>query len=355
MSDGTEQTLTQAYELVEAGQLDEAKSLLDPVLTANPDDVDAWWIYVHAVRTPADARRGLENVLRLAPNYPGAADLMTALQDRYPERLVPAGAPRIRPIGTPPPEPPDLPDFANLGEPSLDALASEASAQPRSRSRLAPYIVVALILVVVAVIIGLLQGAGTTPPAPSPTAVAQAVDVTPTDDPGAAVTDEPTDIVLTATPTIQLTDTPVATDTVAPTETSTDVPSATMAATATTAVTATVPPPPIDLETVGSAVEQFPVVDNGIEAADSSFGTTLFTAVCATPGRELRTLMPQVMFALAEISPTVDAGFAAIGAHMIDCDNDQSLLQIAVDREAAVAFAAGDLSESDFQRAWVAQ
>ena len=85
MSDMRSLALTRAYELVEAGKSDEARTVLEPILLNDRDNVDAWWIYAHAVDDPVEARRALDHVIRLDRDYPGAAELMVTLNQQYPE------------------------------------------------------------------------------------------------------------------------------------------------------------------------------------------------------------------------------------------------------------------------------
>lgn len=84
MSDFHGEALVRAYELIEAGNPEEALTLLRPVLEAEPDNADAWWIYAHAVSDPEEARRALGNVLSLDPGYPEAAELLASLNEQYP-------------------------------------------------------------------------------------------------------------------------------------------------------------------------------------------------------------------------------------------------------------------------------
>jgi hypothetical protein len=68
--------LDEAYELIEAGQLDQARALLDDISRENPNDPDVWWVYAHAVEDPTEAREALNKVQALDPTYPGAEDLI---------------------------------------------------------------------------------------------------------------------------------------------------------------------------------------------------------------------------------------------------------------------------------------
>ena len=75
MSDEANRSMTMAYELIESEKLDEARSVLEPLLADNKDDPNVWWLSVHAAEDPAAAHKALQNVLRLDPEYPGAAEL----------------------------------------------------------------------------------------------------------------------------------------------------------------------------------------------------------------------------------------------------------------------------------------
>ena len=76
MSDEMQSALSRAYDIVEAGKFDEARAILEPILADNRDNADAWWIYAHAVTDPEEGRHALENVLRINPRYPDAAELL---------------------------------------------------------------------------------------------------------------------------------------------------------------------------------------------------------------------------------------------------------------------------------------
>src|SRR5579871_4409326 len=104
--------LSRAHAFVEDGKLDEARAILEPIIASDRNNADAWWIYAHAVATPEEGINALRNVLRIAPNYPGAAELMAMAQE--PEEPV---KPTITPIGAAQPAPSAPP---NLPEPDID-------------------------------------------------------------------------------------------------------------------------------------------------------------------------------------------------------------------------------------------
>lgn len=117
MSDSNSDALKRAYELVEAGQPEEARSILDALLVTDPRNPDAWWIYAYAVDDPAEAQRALKTVLQLDPDYPEAAELLQSLQEQYPQ-LAEAESAAALTEGDVPPLPTELPDVPD--EQALD-------------------------------------------------------------------------------------------------------------------------------------------------------------------------------------------------------------------------------------------
>jgi predicted Zn-dependent protease len=101
MSDIRSLALSRAYELVEAGKPDEARTVLEPILVNDRDNADAWWIYAHAVSDPNEARHALGNVMRVNPNYPGAAELKAALDQPVPRNRVRICRSRCTPLSFP--------------------------------------------------------------------------------------------------------------------------------------------------------------------------------------------------------------------------------------------------------------
>lgn len=81
MSSSLNNLLSQAYGFIEADQLDEAVTLLKPILAENSNNADAWWLYAHAVENVDDARAALQTVLNLNPNYPEAQRLLDMLEE----------------------------------------------------------------------------------------------------------------------------------------------------------------------------------------------------------------------------------------------------------------------------------
>src|SRR5512140_94340 len=79
MFDQTNQQLTQVYDYLKAGKRDQARALLEPIVSAEPDNVDAWWLMAMAATSPDAMRNALQNVVRINPNYLNARQLLDAM------------------------------------------------------------------------------------------------------------------------------------------------------------------------------------------------------------------------------------------------------------------------------------
>jgi hypothetical protein len=187
--------LSEAYQFIEADKLAEARQILEPMLAQDRDNVDAWWLYAHAVTSLASAREALQNVMRLDPQYPGAADLLQSLEDQETREFTPIAAPSISPISAPPP--PTLPDaFPDFDE--SDMAAQPKTRQPQAQSSglfrfAAIVVVVLLVLGILALLLPSLTGGNQ--PAATPVAQVLTPDVAATE----AATEVVDDIALTAT------------------------------------------------------------------------------------------------------------------------------------------------------------
>jgi hypothetical protein len=83
-SDQTKQDLQRAYELIRDGKKAEAEALLMPILKADEENANAWWLLANAVREPADIREALGQVLRLRPGDAKAQKMLDDLNRRSP-------------------------------------------------------------------------------------------------------------------------------------------------------------------------------------------------------------------------------------------------------------------------------
>jgi hypothetical protein len=416
MSEMADERLSKAFKLIEADELSAARAILDGVLAGEPDNADAWWLYAHAVSDPSDAQRALDNVLRIDPAYPGAAELAQELG------MVVVAPPkplqRISPISTatvPAAMPEAMPDFPETDEdlPNLDDGLEDASRRSLIRG-IAVVLAVLLVLVILGLV--LLNRRGGTPTA-TPTQVA--VFISPTADINAGalsateavteiVTGGETEVVLVFPPTVTgeaeteeaPTDAPTrAAATIAPQPT--DIPteiaaavreeptkvSAPLATEAPTelpqlaasleptledegiltqqafAQTQAVEPGMTDIPVTPAATDQdftnlitalsdFTLPADPIGTAQTDLGNTFIASVCTSAGSELRRALPEVMRILAQQASTTAAGVHALGARMLNCDTGKPLAIVVVVQETAAQFAQGSISEADYQFAW---
>ncbi|MBN1283921.1 MAG: hypothetical protein JXB47_00830 [Anaerolineae bacterium] len=96
MSDSTQAQLRQVLELLQAGRNQEAYRILNPLLQANPNNDNAWWLMAHTVTEPGYVRLALENVVRLRPDYTPALDMLNDLNRQA--GLPPASRPPAPPV-----------------------------------------------------------------------------------------------------------------------------------------------------------------------------------------------------------------------------------------------------------------
>lgn len=182
MNDATESQMMRAYELIEAGRLDDARSILSPILAANKNNPDAWWIYAHAVTDPLTAKDALDNVLRLDPEYPGAREL----HDQVIGQIGGKGefAPTPKPAPTVVPKP-----LTSSDEPSFTSLESDDLEEDEGIN-LPRVLLIAAVFILIAVV-GILLANQSNQPV-QPTEVVDATATLPSIAPQAVFTDEPT-------------------------------------------------------------------------------------------------------------------------------------------------------------------
>jgi hypothetical protein len=477
MSDIRSLALSRAYELVEAGKPEEARTVLEPILINDRDNADAWWIYAHAVTDPVEAHHALGNVLRVNPNYPGATELMRTLEMQFPPDI---SEPEVAAATTPAFADVE-PDFVG-GESFWGGEEPSGGAEVGKRRRsLLPVAIVVGIIILLGIILVLILPSltGGTTPTPTPAQIAGGITQTipsilpPTEEvtqqvvtqeltpiqpeeteaalsliatisgepptpvvevvtvevspeetglvatpsatrqttrPTVAPTDEDVEVTSVAQPaTDEATEeaaTPVAllaspratTDSAGDTEeantdtpTASRTPRATAAPTDTAAVetTAELPTKPaqtvspdasteeIELtpdvsatEPVGTdeatpsddyaaqiaeELQAFSVADQAMEEVETSLGIAFVARVCTLEGPELRSTLREVMGILVDEVDLLPEAFTAIGVRLINCDGNRTLRIIIVDRESAGSYAAGVLTQTEFEAQWRAE
>jgi hypothetical protein len=75
----TESKLQAAYELIKAGQSDQAREILIPMLRTDPNLTDGWFLLGHAVSDSDEKIRCFQRVLRLEPDNEAAQKQLTRL------------------------------------------------------------------------------------------------------------------------------------------------------------------------------------------------------------------------------------------------------------------------------------
>jgi hypothetical protein len=345
MNDDTNQVLTRAYDLIESEHLAEAKALLDPFLEREKDSADAWWLYAHAVQDVDTARKALLNVLRIDPDYPDANDLLKTLEGT----LAPAPSP-MRPIqridasrapAAAPDLPPTLPEkvdetweFEEVGE-------GKQTARRLFTPRLLAVLIPVLFIVVVGGLLLILNSASPPETTGVPTISAEEQALLPTL-PVSDFTSVSVDTIVpssvTAEATSSLDNTPAPANTSGPTPQPTPAPAAGD------------PYAPLF-----DALHTFTIPRDGIGVTQTSLGETLLVSICTLPGPELRAALPRAMNAIANVSHSLAEDMDAVGARMLNCGNNSTLLVIGVSLENAVAYADGELSEEQFQALWTSQ
>ncbi|MEP7293292.1 MAG: pre-peptidase C-terminal domain-containing protein [Chloroflexota bacterium] len=78
-----------AYRLIREGNKQEAIRVLTPIVRADPQNADAWWLLANAVDSEEQKRRALERVLRLRPEDERAQRMYAQLQGAAPRRAAP--------------------------------------------------------------------------------------------------------------------------------------------------------------------------------------------------------------------------------------------------------------------------
>lgn len=99
--------LNEAVQLIRQGRKDEARRILEPILKANPQDIQAWFWLVETCSTPEQRIKTLEVCLKLNPGNPQVLRALRALQAR-PE--TPATPPQAAPQD-------EIPDWARRHAP----------------------------------------------------------------------------------------------------------------------------------------------------------------------------------------------------------------------------------------------
>lgn len=356
MSTSNDQKLEQAYRFIQDERLEEAVAILRPVVAAEPDNADAWWLMANAVSDPEEAREALQRVLAINSSHAEARNLLDRLNELYPP--LPEAAYSSFEFGesadfdnlfgdtdaqaaVPPPSiPPEMPaarreeprigrlsaetegstpaldldDLFGEGEPPFaedeelpsfegepDFLSGAAEERPRRRSSRRTLVALAVVLVLIGVLTVILIVSQQPPAGPPSDQIALEAQVTMVPNP-------------TASDTVQVV-----------------LDSAQSAANAQTQLLG------------GPATAQL---------EERGLGATLVIRVCRPAGTDLSRAMALAMETVARYSVAVQDEIAAVGADLVNCDRQDVLMSAAAPMDRVVAFANGSLSADDFRASW---
>lgn len=321
-------SLQQAYDLIEAGNLEQARSILKPILESDKGNPDVWWLYAHAVSDADSARLALNNVIRLDKEYPGAFELLERLEQLSPRSgkladvlvkepsFVPSslsGVSDLSKIGI---ESPPLPSvrYPMIEDSDEDdnQFESVADSEPFYRRRLFFIPVIGLLLLGALAVVILRPFAG------SGVAVSATATIS-----GETVDNTPATVetlsALSTQQSFSLDEAPILDS---------------------------------SLQTLYSALDQFDIPTNGIGIFDTYLGRSGMVDVCTKPGIELRETLSKFMDTLAKAHEIYADRVEAIGTRMLDCESGRTLLIVGVPVESAASYANSTINEADFQGMW---
>ena len=392
MSDSTKVILQKAYELIENDELEQAQSILTPLLETDADNPTLWWVYAHALRDRAIGQLALDRVIALDSSYPGATELKAdVLQLQEQEEAVlnlerDTDGAALSAAGV------SVDDWEDL-EPVVEADHSNSSGR---RS----YVLLVVILLIVATGAALVASGAVNLtdllsgilPSPEPAVI---VVSEPTDEAEAAevmleasvtsVGEEATALAtvessaeIESSPTVEAaaevtsaagTEMPTSEATVLATATA-EAPSsptvegeASPAAEAEASATGEIEPSPtadepdtaveIFVHELAESISEFEIIRESSGIESTLLGDTLVLQVCAIPGREFNERLNRVMNAAVEMIDGLPEDLEAVAAGLLNCpDSNASLRIIGVSVATLQDYAREDINAKEFQRAW---
>ncbi|HRF94256.1 MAG TPA: hypothetical protein PLZ51_03635 [Aggregatilineales bacterium] len=330
-----QQALEQAYMLIEAQKLGEARAILEKVLEQDKNSADVWWLYAHAIDDPKQAVTALENVARLDPTN---AEAKTLLQTARQQSGIGVGD--------------DDFDFDD------EDLAPDEEDEPddtRRRSFIIFGVIVAL--VALGLFILLASPRGTNEPATNPT--------------GTFVSQNADSVALTSTVQVAIANQistplqPANNDTASLTLTAQTVLVTPDSAGTEGLATSVILPPTETVAVITEVVVSTPSIENYLaslatdyptngttELVDSVFGATLLVPMCTSRGEDHSTLIPRAMAGLSQNIALLPVDYMAVGVRFLDCTANETINVMIMPTQSALEYNNADLSEQDFRRSW---
>jgi hypothetical protein len=379
MAESQNDALQRAYELVEAGQPEEARAILRELIETEPNNADVLWVYAYAVEDPEEARTVLQRLLEVDPEYPEAAELLKSLNNQFPVAPpLPVDLPPFEDAQTTAPAVEGLaePDFLPPPDTAIPALPTTPTRGGRRNRTILIGLGAALIAVVLLWLV-----LRPPPPAPQvadmPTAAQESLA---TEVIEAVATEQITLSASSATEDATPAETAAPSETPVPpqvTPTSAEVvlvvtPLATEAASA-QSVDATPTQEVLEEETpegsggggdsgTPDATDPLAALSAALDAAGvegylvrleiTDLGNTVVTRICSEEGPRLRETLRAVLNAAAGITSQI-GGFDALSAEVFSCAQPERIVRlIGVDRGAAEGYASGALSQESYEGQW---
>lgn len=320
-----QQALEQAYQLIEAGQLGEARGVLEGVLAKNQNSADAWWLYAHAVEDPQQAVKALENVKRLDPtNNDVNALLQTARQQAGVEAS------------------PDEDFDIDFDDDDLSPVADDAPDDGRRRTFIILGAIVGLVLLGVIILIASPRGGDKPATTPDGTFVSQGINPTATT--GVIVNQTP---IVISTATSSVVDVLATSDVIQVATPNTDTSQIIPTNTATVPVTNE-----ISVEAFLASLSMDYPTNGTTETVETVLGATLLVPMCTVRGDTHTQLIPSAMNGLSQHINQLPSDYVGVGVRFLDCSTNETINVMVVPSLSALEYANNDLSEQDFRRAW---
>jgi hypothetical protein len=349
------QVLQQAHDLIEAGDYQSARQILDAVRSSNENNPDFWWIYAHAVEDATEGKAALERVRQLAPNYTGLESLVGGTSQ--PSSTIKP----LRPLSPPPP----LVEKVAVEEDDFADTAEESPTKATPFKTILTWLALALFIIVLVIYLVSMAlnntgGNGTATPERTaivdnfvtpvliPTSESQGLDLTESVEasPEVPVLTEELETEEAATATEEA----VETEAVA-TATEEEAVETEESATATEDSETVIGE---ETEAVASAdvseameeIADFGVPEDGVTEESSSLGQTLVVTTCSIPGPNATSNILGILDAFKAANVSLDA-VEAIAFDISDCANDTVLLSIGISSDIVESYWLGDTTASE--------
>lgn len=308
--------LQEAFELIEKGDLNNARQLLNPLRNRMQNDPDFWWVYAHAVETQDEGREAIQQLRQLDNAYPGLETLERRLDT----------VPRPKML---PPSPASIPDLP--GDDFDDDFDFTDDEKEPSSNRVRN-IVIALVAVAVIVLFAILALPRLVAPSSEPTAVAN---LNPSAEP-----------IIPTVATDEMTEEATIESTPLPTEISLDV-----EATSEVAVEATEVSAQSTSDLLSADLSAFQVPDGGIQLGATALGESVIIDLCTTLGPASTTAIVGIIDTIASADLAIPNNTQALVFSVKDCVSDIALIVLGLDVSDVTSYIGGDTSRAQLLQA----